>query len=120
MRTRQKKLPIVQSWQYQYQREKAKAIEAAKAQAAGASVDVKAATRFDPCLWIERKFGVTLWAGTEEKPGQREIANAYALSLRRQWERREFEAGRIAEQQLENYVPGTQVKNIIRVEAGHT
>jgi predicted phage terminase large subunit-like protein len=34
MRTRQKKLPIVQSWQYQYQREKAKAIEAAKAQAA--------------------------------------------------------------------------------------
>jgi hypothetical protein len=84
------------------------------------SPDKLAVTRFDPCLWIKQRFGVDLWAGTDEKPGQREIANAYALSLHRQWERREFEAGRIVEQQLENYVPGTQVKNIIRVEAGHT
>lgn len=75
---------------------------------------------FDPSGYIVDKLGWTPWSGTEEKPGQQQILDAYVLALRQQIERREFEAGRLTEEQLVYWKPGQVIKNRIRVEAGHT
>jgi hypothetical protein len=76
--------------------------------------------RFRPADYIQDKLGWTPWSGSEAEPGQAEIIAAYELALRQQIERREFEHGRLSEAQLEHWTPGEIIKNVIRVEAGHT
>lgn len=77
-------------------------------------------TRYNPSAYIEKNLGWSPWAGTEEKPGQQEIIDAYVLALRQQHEKRDYENGILTEEQLTYWKPGQVIKNIIRVEAGHT
>lgn len=74
----------------------------------------------DPATYIRDNLGWDPWAGDGDHPGQVDIIEAYTLALRQQLERREFEAGRVAEQDLIYYRPGEPIKNWLRCEAGHT
>lgn len=77
-------------------------------------------TRFDPTPYIEKWLGWSPWAGTPGHPGQTEVLDAYVLALRQQHERQAYEAGELAESELEYWTPGQTIKNRLRVEAGHT
>lgn len=48
------------------------------------------------------------------------MLEAYELVLRQLHERQDYEQGRIAEEDLKYWRPGETIKNVIRVEAGHT
>ncbi len=74
--------------------------------------------RFDPSAYIRDNLNWTPWSGDGEHPGQVEIIEAYTLALRQQFERRDYEAGRLAEPGLKAWRPGQLVQNVIRVEAG--
>ncbi|HEX8564122.1 MAG TPA: hypothetical protein VF648_00540 [Pyrinomonadaceae bacterium] len=76
--------------------------------------------QFDPEKYIQDFLGWQPWSGTNDKPGQIQIMDAYTLALRQQFERRDFEHGRIAEADLVYWKPNQTIKNYIRVEAGHT
>lgn len=75
---------------------------------------------FDPVAYVRDKLLWAPWGGTEEEPGQIEVFDAYALALRQQIERRDFEAGLISEAELTCYEPGQVVQNRIRIASGHT
>ncbi len=77
--------------------------------------------RFDPVRYINDFLGWDPWDGdSNERPGQRQIIAAYTLALRQQFEKRDYEAGRISQEQLSCWQPGQVIQNYIRMEAGHT
>lgn len=78
-----------------------------------------ASYRFRPADYIAEKLGWTPWNGTDEEPGQMQVLEAYALALQQQWERREYELGNIARDELIRWHPGVLIRNWIRVESGH-
>jgi hypothetical protein len=78
------------------------------------------AYRFDPAAYIVGRLDWEPWSGTEEQPGQSEVLDAYALALRQQHERADFEAGIKTLDDLTCWQPGQTIRNQIRVEAGHT
>jgi len=63
------------------------------------------------------------WGGgvdaPEDEQGQTAILEAIALAYRKQFERRDFEAGLLAEADLRYYVPGEVIRNFFRIESGH-
>lgn len=73
-----------------------------------------------PGDYIREVLGWEPWSGTAEEPGQLQIVEAYELAIRQQLERHEFEAGRVQEEDLQYWQPGEIIKNVLRVEAGHT
>lgn len=75
--------------------------------------------RFDPVRYIIEKLGWYPWAGDEEHPGQVELLEAYALSLRQQHERLAYEQGEVSEMELRYWQPGQVIQNRFRVESGH-
>jgi hypothetical protein len=77
-------------------------------------------TRFDPASYIQNNLGWSPWHGDGEHPGQTEIIDAYVLAVRQQLERRDYQAEKIAENDLQYWKPGQTIKYVIRVEAGHT
>lgn len=95
---------------------------AAAAAGAHAPRELSLADRYalEPIAYIREKLGWTPWRGTPEAPGQVEVLEEYALAIRKQLERHEFEQGRVTEDQLHCWRPGEVIKNRIRVEAGHT
>lgn len=76
--------------------------------------------RFEPTRYISEQLGWEPWGGADGEPGQLEVLRAYALALRQQIERREFEAGTLPESALTCWTPDTQIQNRIRIEAGYT
>jgi hypothetical protein len=76
--------------------------------------------RFEAARYIEEKLGWTPWRGSDERPGQQEIIDAYTLALLQQHERADYEAGIKTEDELTVWKPGVLIQNWIRVEAGHT
>lgn len=78
------------------------------------------ATRFDPMPYIQKQLGWTPWTGTDELPGQQQIVDAYILAIRQQYEKRDYELGLKQRHELTCWQPGRAIKNIIRVESGHT
>lgn len=76
--------------------------------------------QFDPEGYIKTFLGWEPWSGDDKNPGQVQIMQAYTLALRQQLERRDFEKGDVAEEDLQYWKPGQVIKNYIRVEAGHT
>jgi hypothetical protein len=76
--------------------------------------------RFDPAEYIRRFFKTEAWSGTDERPGQQQVIDAYTIALRQQYERSEFERDIISVGQLKYWQPGQIIRNWIRVEAGHT
>lgn len=76
--------------------------------------------RFRPADYIREKLHWEPWEGSDEEPGQLEVLEAYELALRQQWERREYEHGRIAGEDLQWWRPGDTIRYRIRLEAGHT
>lgn len=77
--------------------------------------------RFDPLGYIDNFLGWEPWAGQDkELPGQVEIIEAYKLALLQQFEKRDFEAGRLKKKDLKHWQPGEIVQFFIRMEAGHT
>jgi hypothetical protein len=76
--------------------------------------------RFTPHAYIRAKLGWSPWMGDGDHVGQAEIIDAYALALKQQHERRDYEADRLDASQLTTWSPGQVIQNQIRVEAGHT
>jgi hypothetical protein len=76
--------------------------------------------QFEPLAYIREKLRWQPWQGDSAQPGQVEIVDAYALAIKQQHERRAYEAGERSAEELETWQPGQIIKNIIRVEAGHT
>jgi hypothetical protein len=66
--------------------------------------------RFDPERYIADQLGWQAWRGTPGAPGQAEILDAYAASLRAQHARRD-DPGQEAD--------GAPIRNTVRVESGH-
>ena len=75
--------------------------------------------RFEPAKYITDKLGWQAWDGDNDHPGQVQILDAYVLALRQQHERRDFEDGKIKEDELQYWHPGDVIQNRIRIEAGH-
>lgn len=75
--------------------------------------------RYHPAEYIADKLGWTPWAGDGEHPGQVELLDAYAMALRQQHERRAFEKGHIALDDLKYWTPGVPIQYRLRVESGH-
>jgi hypothetical protein len=78
------------------------------------------AYRFEPERYITEQLGWQPWRGTPGAPGQAEILDAYALALRQQHERRDYESERLAAHELTCWQPGETIRRTVRVEAGHT
>lgn len=76
--------------------------------------------RFEPASYIRDILQWNPWSGTEERPGQQQVLDAYALALRQQHERRDYENGRLPLDQLKYWQPGQVIQNWISVDAGHT
>lgn len=77
--------------------------------------------QFDPQRYIIEKLGWHPWAGESlERPGQVEVIEAYRLALLQLHERYDYEQSNKAPDELEYWKPGQQIKNRIRIEAGHT
>lgn len=76
--------------------------------------------RFEPSRYIREVLKWKPWSGTAERPGQQQVLDAYALALRQQHERRDFENGKLPASQLEYWKPGQVIQNWISVDAGHT
>lgn len=76
--------------------------------------------RFDAESYIVDCLKWKPWRGSgADKPGQVEIIEAYNLALLQQFEKRDFEAGLIKEEDLIHWKPDTVIENWIRMEAGH-
>ncbi len=76
---------------------------------------------FDPAGYIRKFLQWDPWEGLgNDRPGQIEIINAYTLALQQQFEKRDYEAGRLSIEDLQYWQPGQIIQNYIRVEAGHT
>src|SRR5574337_1886417 len=67
----------------------------------GAVIDAAkfAEYRLDPERYIREKLRWTPWSGTAEQPGQIEVLEAIRLAIRQQLEKRDFELGRLSEDQ---------------------
>lgn len=77
--------------------------------------------QFDPLGYIRTFLGWEPWSGDgDDKPGQLEMIDAYTLALRQQFEKRDFESGKLKIEDLTVWQPGTIIQNYIRMEAGHT
>jgi hypothetical protein len=76
--------------------------------------------KFDPTGYIEKFLKWSPWQGQNGAPGQIEILEAYTLALRQQHEKLDFESGKLLENQLQYWTPGTPIKYRLRIEAGHT
>lgn len=76
--------------------------------------------RDDPVGYITDKLGWSPWKGTPDHPGQVEVIHAYRLAIRQQLERQAYQNGDITEDELRYWTPGSIIKFVIRVEAGHT
>lgn len=77
--------------------------------------------QFDPQRYIIEKLGWHPWAGEHaEHPGQVEVLEAYRLALLQLHERYDYEQGDKSLDELQHWHPGQQIKNRIRIEAGHT
>lgn len=76
--------------------------------------------RYDPVRYIIDKLGWHPWAGDAEHPGQVEVLEAYALSLRQQHERLAYENGELTREELVYWQPGQPIQTRFRIEAGHT
>lgn len=76
--------------------------------------------RFRPIEYIKEFLEWEPWAGSsDERPGQVEIVNAYTFALQQQFEKRDYEAGRLRKSHLKYWQPGQVIQNYIRMEAGH-
>lgn len=84
------------------------ALELRRRRAAGEIVGRFDAYRFEPERYIAEQLGWQPWRGAPGRPGQAEILEAYAQSLREQHARRDGEAA-----------AGEPIRNIVRVESGH-
>lgn len=84
----------------------------------GVETDPFAPYRYNPARYIIDKLHWYPWAGEPDKPGQMEVLDAYALALRQQHERNEWEQN--ANVELTCWQPGQVIKNRIRIDAGHT
>ena len=79
------------------------------------------AYQFNPMGYIAEKLGWEPWRGSgTSEPGQVEVIEAYNLALRQMHERRDFENGTKTCADLLYWQPGQVIKNILRIEAGHT
>ena len=77
--------------------------------------------RYKPEEYISNYLGWQPWTGKgAHKPGQMEVMNGYVLALKQMHEKRDYENGAISKNKLVYWQPGQVIKNIIRVEAGHT
>lgn len=74
---------------------------------------------YAPDSYIQQFLGWQPWGGSADKPGQRELLDAYTLALRQQHERQAYEAGTLLDNQLQYWQPGQVIQNWLRVEAGH-
>lgn len=83
-------------------------------------VDPRDDTRYDPAKYFQHTFGWSPWRGTPDQPGQQEVIDAYVLAIRQQYEKRDFENGKIKRKDLKYWQPGQAIKRILRIEAGHT
>lgn len=75
--------------------------------------------RFEPVRYVKEIFGWDAWSGVG-MPGQREILESYALSLRQQHERYLYENGRIPATSLKTWQPGQTICDWISIDSGHT
>jgi hypothetical protein len=76
--------------------------------------------KFAPEKYIENFLGWTPWSGYDEfHPGQVQILQACALSVKQQLEKRAFEKGEITEKELTVWRPDAPIQNWIRVESGN-
>lgn len=85
----------------------------------GQDANPLATYRFRPADYIKERLGWTPWSGTAEEPGQVQVLDAYALALRQQVERREYELEHLAAGQLTCWHPGQIIQNRIRVTSGN-
>lgn len=76
--------------------------------------------KYDPARYIQEKLGWTPYKGENGLTGQQEVLDAYALALRQQHERRDYENGLLEESELRYWQPGEVIRNWISVDAGHT
>lgn len=76
--------------------------------------------RFEPAAYIREVLKWNPWSGTPDRPGQQQVLDAYALALRQQHERRDYEHGKLPPDQLRYWQPGQVIQNWISVDAGHT
>jgi intein/homing endonuclease len=76
--------------------------------------------RFKPDEYLKHFLKWSPWQGQGlDQPGQVEILAAYTLALRQQFEKRDYEAGRINKVDLKYWQPDQIIQNYIRMEAGH-
>ena len=76
--------------------------------------------RFRIADYITERLGWTPWAsGDSDRPGQLEIIESAQRCLKAQHERRAYQRGEIAEDDLEVWSPGEIIQTTIRVPAGH-
>lgn len=76
--------------------------------------------QFEPVRYINEKLGWHPWAGDGVNPGQIEVLDAYQLALLQLHERYDYEQSTKTTEQLHHWQPGQDIKNRIRIEAGHT
>lgn len=74
---------------------------------------------FDPYGYMADKLDFYPWPGTDDKPGQTQIVDAYLLALHQLHEKRDFENGVITRAQLKYWKPGQVIKNRLKIEGGH-
>ena len=65
------------------------------------------------------KLAFSPWPGTDDKPGQTQIVDAYLLALRQLHEKRDFENGLLSRVDLRYWQPGQVIKNRLKIEGGH-
>ncbi len=75
--------------------------------------------RLDPAAYIRNELGWEPWAGSDDKPGQLEVIDAYRLAIAQQLERHRFDQGEITADALTVWQPGQIIQNWIRVESGN-
>jgi hypothetical protein len=75
--------------------------------------------RLDPAAYIRQELGWEPWRGSEEKPGQMEVIDAYTLAIRQQLEKNAYEQGERNLDELTVWRPGQLIQNWIRVESGN-
>lgn len=114
---RRRQAPVhIRAKAHRIRRERIKAREGADA----ARISLAERYADNPLGYIKEKLDWTPWSGTDEKPGQVQVIEAYILAIRQQLERRDYRLGLITEDDLRYWRPGQVIQNHIRVEAGHT
>lgn len=76
--------------------------------------------KFHPEKYLEKFLHWSPWSGQGKVIGQKEILDSYILAIRQQLEKRDFENGKISKNELVYWQPDLIIKNILRIEAGHT